>query len=182
LNHVNAEAQDAPDIVLGTFHVNYIPATVLFYSGAHSFITKPFVRKSGLKPSLLSSPMIVQIPGSTTRTNLVCRAVPIEIQEVWFYANLIVLGEQSLEVILGMNWMSKHKGHIDCERKAIRITSSEDVEVEYVSTLPSSMVLCNKSIVEPSLKQVPVVKEYPGVFLEELPGMPLIGISSCRAG
>jgi hypothetical protein len=60
-----------------------------------------------------------------------------------------------------MNWMSKHKGHIDCERKAIRITSSEHVEVEHMSTLPSSKVLCNKSFVEPSLKQVLVVKEYP---------------------
>jgi hypothetical protein len=126
--------------------------------------------------------MIVQIPGSTARTNLVCREVPIKIHEVWFYANLIVLGEKGLEVILGMNWMSTHKGHIDCERKAIRITSSEDVEVEHVSTLPSFKVLCNKSIVEPSLKQVPVVKEYRHVFLEELPGMPLIRISSCRAG
>ncbi len=44
LNHVTKEeAQNAPDIVLGTFPVNTIPAMVLFDSGAsHSFISKSF--------------------------------------------------------------------------------------------------------------------------------------------
>src|SRR5512135_1645434 len=40
VNHVAAaEAQDAPDVILGTFPVNSVPATVLFDSGAtHSFL------------------------------------------------------------------------------------------------------------------------------------------------
>jgi hypothetical protein len=47
VNHVTAEeAQDAPGVVLGTFSVNSVPATVLFDSGAsHSFITEQFVAK-----------------------------------------------------------------------------------------------------------------------------------------
>jgi hypothetical protein len=42
VNHVTAEqAQDAPGVVLGTFSVHSVPATVLFDSGAsHSFITQ----------------------------------------------------------------------------------------------------------------------------------------------
>ena len=49
LNHVTREeAQNAPDIVLGTFPVNTVPATVLFDSGAsHSFISKSFVLQHG---------------------------------------------------------------------------------------------------------------------------------------
>ena len=49
LNHVTREeAQNAPDIMLGTFPVNTIPATVLFDSGAsHSFISKSFVLQHG---------------------------------------------------------------------------------------------------------------------------------------
>jgi hypothetical protein len=41
LNHITAEeAAEAPDVVLGTFLVNSIPARVLFDSGAsHSFVT-----------------------------------------------------------------------------------------------------------------------------------------------
>ena len=41
VNHASAEeAQAAPEVVLGTFPVNSIPATILFDSGAtHSFIS-----------------------------------------------------------------------------------------------------------------------------------------------
>ncbi|KAK1629141.1 hypothetical protein QYE76_003456 [Lolium multiflorum] len=44
LYHMNAEeAQEAPDVVLGMFSVNSIPARVLFDSGAsHSFVTEDF--------------------------------------------------------------------------------------------------------------------------------------------
>jgi hypothetical protein len=42
VNHVTAEeAQEAKDVVLGTFLINSVPAIVLFDSGAsHSFITE----------------------------------------------------------------------------------------------------------------------------------------------
>jgi hypothetical protein len=55
LNHVSTEeAQEAPDIILGTFLVNSVPATVLFDSRAsHSFVTEPFVKKSGTVPTLM---------------------------------------------------------------------------------------------------------------------------------
>ena len=109
LHHVNAEeAQEAPDVVLGTFPVNSVPATVLFDSGAsHSFVTRPFVSKGGLKPTARKRPLLVQIPGATTQTNQTCNDIPIDIQGTRFYADLLVLGEQGLEVILGMNWMTK---------------------------------------------------------------------------
>ncbi|XP_071680501.1 uncharacterized protein [Lolium perenne] len=171
LNHVNAEeAQEAPDIVLGTFPVNSVPSTVLFDSGAsHSFVTKPFVKKGGLTPTPLKRPMLVQIPGSTSVTRVPCKEVPIDIQGKRFHANLIVLGEQGLEVILGMDWMVKYKGHIDCARRAITMTAEDGEVVEHVATMPSSKALCKKSVASPALHEVPVVCEYPDVFPDELP-------------
>ena len=81
--------------------------------------------------------MIVQIPGSTTKARKICKAVPIRIHGIDFYANLIVLGTKGLEVVLGMDWMSRHKGLIDCARKAVTMTSSSGVTVEHISkTLP----------------------------------------------
>ncbi|XP_071683590.1 uncharacterized protein [Lolium perenne] len=134
LNHVTAEeAREAPDIILGTFLVNSVPSTVLFDSGAsHSFVTKPFVRKGGLTPTPMKRPMLVQIPGSTRKTQSSCKEVPIEIQGKRFHADLIVLGEQGLEVILGMNWMVKYKGHIDCVRRAITLTAEDGEIVEHL--------------------------------------------------
>nr|XP_051197456.1 uncharacterized protein LOC127310866 [Lolium perenne] len=156
LNHVNAEeAQEALDIVLGTFPVNSVPSTVLFDSGAsHSFVTKPFARKSGFKPTIMQRPMLVQIPGASTKTDLPCKDVPIDIQGKRFHTDLIVLGEQGLEVILGMNWMVKYKGHIDCVRRAITLTAEDGEVVEHVVTMPSSKALCKKSVVSPALHEV----------------------------
>ena len=74
LNHVNAvEAQEAPDMVMGTFPINSVPAAVLFDSGAsHSFVTKPFVEKSGMSYSRMHNPMLVQIPRESTEANHFC--------------------------------------------------------------------------------------------------------------
>ncbi|KAK1682365.1 hypothetical protein QYE76_043213 [Lolium multiflorum] len=170
LNHVNAEeAQEAPDIVLGTFPVNSVSSTVLFDSGAsHSFVTKPFVRKGGLTPTPLKRPMLVQIPGATSKTQSSCKEVPIDIQGKHFHANLIVLGEQGLEVILGMDWMVKYKGHIDCARRAITLTAEDGEKIEHVATMPSSKALCRKSVASPALHEVPIACEYPEVFPDEL--------------
>jgi hypothetical protein len=74
--------------------------------------------------------------------------------------------------------MTKYQGIIDCARKAITLTSEGGVEVEYVATVRSSRAYYKKGVVEPTLEDVPVVCEYPDVFPEELPGMPLTGISS----
>jgi hypothetical protein len=47
-------------MVLGTFPVNSVPATVLFDSGAsHSFITDQFVTKLNLSMSSMKNPLIV---------------------------------------------------------------------------------------------------------------------------
>jgi hypothetical protein len=174
LNHVNAaEAEEAPDVVLGTFLINSVPARILFDSRAsHSFVTEKFVKKGRLEPTRMTRLMLVQIPGSVAKTQTACKDVPVEIQGITFQADLIVLGTQGLDVVLGMNWMSKYHGIIDCTRKAISITSSEGRVIEHVSTMPSRKAYYNKSVAGPTLDQVPVVCEFPDEFPEELPSMP----------
>jgi hypothetical protein len=101
-----------------------------------------------------------------------CVDVPIDIHGVPFQANLIILGTKGLDVILGMDWMSKYQGHIDCTRKAITIANSDGVQIEHIATMPSRKTYYKKSISGPTLDQVSVVCEYPNVFPKELPGMP----------
>jgi hypothetical protein len=140
--------------VLGTFLVNSISARVLFDSGAsHSFITEHFVKKGKLETTMMTRAMIV-------------------IHGVSFRANLIILGTKGLDVVLGMDWMSKYQGHIDCAQKSIAVTNSDGVQIEHVATMPSRKAYYKKSVSGPTLDQVPVVCEYPDVFPEELPGMP----------
>jgi hypothetical protein len=174
LNHVTAEeAAEAPDVVLGTFLVNSIPARVLFDSGAsHSFITEHFVRKEKLESTMMTRAMLVQIPRSVVKTKDNCVDVPVVIHVMPFQANLIILGTKGLDVVLGMDWMSKYQGHIDCARKAITVTNSDGVQIEHIATMASRKAYYKKFVSGPTLEQVPVVCEYSNVFPEELPGMP----------
>jgi hypothetical protein len=174
LYHMNAEeAQEAPDVVLGMFSVNHTPARVLFDSGAsHSFVTEDFASTSKIQPLSLKHVMIVQIPGSTTKARKFCKNVPIKIHDVDFFANLIILGTKGLEVVLGMDWMSKHNGLIDCAKKAITMTSSTGIVVEHVSEKLPRKFTCNQSVSKPTLDQIRVVCRYPDVFPDDLPGMP----------
>src|SRR3954471_15814328 len=165
------EAQEAPEVVLGMFSINSVRARVLFDSGAsYSFVTEEFTCTSKIHPINLKNFMIVQIPGSTTKARKICKAVPIRIHGIDFYANLIVLGTKGLEVVLGMDWMSKHQGLIDCAKKAISMTSSTGVSVDHVSETLPHQLKCNRSLAQPTLDQVRVVYEYPDVFPNELPG------------
>jgi hypothetical protein len=175
LNHVTAEeAAEAPNIVLGTFLVNSTPARVMFdFSASHSFMTKNFVTKGKLEPTMMPRAMLVQILGLVVKTERNCIDVPVDIHGVSFKANLIILGTKGLDVVLGMDWMSKYQGHIDCARKAITMTSSDGVQIEHITTMPSRKAYYKKSFSGPTLDQVPVVCEYTDVFPEELLGMSL---------
>jgi hypothetical protein len=107
---------------MGMFLVNSVPAKVLFDSGAsHSFVTKRFVATGGLTATQMARNMIVPIPRSQVRSHLSYEGVPVVIHGVSFQANLIILGTKGLDVVLGMDWMSKYQGHIDCARKLIRL-------------------------------------------------------------
>ena len=125
-----------------------------------------------MKHTRMHRPMLVQIPGDSTKANIICNEVPVEIQGKTFHADLIVLGSQGIEVVLGMNWMTKYKGVINCPKKSIEMTTSDGEKVAYTATKPSSKVHCHASIANPTLEEVPVICEYPDVFPEELPGMP----------
>jgi hypothetical protein len=50
-----------------------------------------------------------------------------------FVANLIVLESKSIDIILGMDWLSKHKMLIDCAKKSVKLTTLDGKEVEFVT-------------------------------------------------
>jgi hypothetical protein len=135
VNHVIVEdAQEAPDVIIGMILVNDNNAIVLFDSGAsHSFIAANFVQKHNLPLSMLKNRMIASSPGGDMHARHVCPNVNILISGVEFLANLIVLESKGIVVILGMDWLSKYNGLIDCAKKAVRLTPSSGKAMEYVA-------------------------------------------------
>ena len=78
---------------------------------------------------------------------------------------------QGLDVILGMDWLSKYEGNIECASKSNVLTTPEGRRIKYVSRhVPKrTQVNCLTGVVQ---EEVPVVRDFPDVFPEELPGMP----------
>jgi hypothetical protein len=103
------EAQQAPDVVLGMFLASSHPATILFDSGAsHSFISSSFVAKHSLPIVTMKHTMLVSSLGGEMRTKHICPAVTITIRGVDFPSNLILLDSKGIDIILGMEWLSKY--------------------------------------------------------------------------
>jgi hypothetical protein len=120
------EAQEAPIVVIGMFLVNDTSAVVLFDSGASpSFISVVYVGKHNLPLALLRCQMIVSSPGGDMPARRLCPKVNLKIRGVDIIANLIVLESKGIGVILGMDWLSKHKVLIDCAKKSIKLTTPE---------------------------------------------------------
>jgi hypothetical protein len=172
------EAQEAPDVIIGMFLINDTSTVVLFDSGAsHSFISIAYVGKHNLPLALLMYQMIVSSLGGDMPARQLCTKVNLKIRGVDFIANLIVLESKGIDIILGMDWLSKHKVLIDCAKKSVKLTTLEGKEMEFVAepTVTAKGVTNSVKVNQPNASQgseVPVVNECPNVFPEELPGMP----------
>src|SRR6266508_3444209 len=102
------EAEETPEVVLGKFPVNSAPAIVLFDSGAsHSFISSKFAANHGIPTVLLKKPLLMQSPGGSIRCLLECPRVKILLSGVEFLADLVVLDSMEIDIILGMEWLSR---------------------------------------------------------------------------
>jgi hypothetical protein len=69
VTHVSEEtAMAEAEVMLGTFDVHSIPATVLFDSGAsHSFISQLFVKTHSIPLCAMKNPILVNSPGEVCR-------------------------------------------------------------------------------------------------------------------
>ena len=120
---------------------------------------------------LLKTPLLTRTPGGDIKYQLGCLRVRINLSGVEFLVDLVVLKSKGIDVILGMDWLSRHNGLIGCTDKVVHLTKPEGVRVTCHTRVSGSdpMVF---SMEAKSLEEVPVINEYPDVFPEELPGMP----------
>ena len=95
--------------------------------------------------------------------------------EYIFLANLIVLkSDGDIDVILGMDWLTKHKGLISCSPRSVSLERPGGfwVQIDATHRLDEAEKAKLHALIEKTLQDVPVVCEYPKVFPDELPRMP----------
>jgi hypothetical protein len=176
---LEAEAvQETPDMIVGMFPVDSHIAEVLFDTGAtHSFVTASWVEAHNLPITTMPTPIQIDSAGGRIRADSICLNVSVEIRGIAFPANLIVMGTQGIDVILGMNWLDKYQAVISCDKRTIELMSplGEEVVTELVPPEPKKgscyQMAIDSSEADP-LEIIKVVSEFPDVFPKDLPGMP----------
>nr|GFA98265.1 hypothetical protein [Tanacetum cinerariifolium] len=82
-----------------------------------------------------------------------------------FYSQQIKLG--SFDIVIGMDWLSKYHAKLICDEKVVHIPIEDE-------TLVIRGQLIEKKSDEKRLENIPIVREFPDVFPEELPGLPSV--------
>jgi hypothetical protein len=82
------------------------------------------------------------------------------------------LDSKGIDIILGTDWLRKYDGVILCAKRAIRLTKEDGTIVEFSAAIPAEQVSLRNKVQGTSLDEIGIVREYPDVFPEELPGMP----------
>ncbi|XP_010667518.2 uncharacterized protein LOC104884540 [Beta vulgaris subsp. vulgaris] len=190
----HSDADVHPDVISGTFLVNSVPASVLFDSGASvSCVSNSFAKKANLTSS---SPIrtLISLPSGE---NYPCLAehcgVPISVLGIDLPADLKAFSMVEFDVILGMDWLLKYRAQIHCRDQKVTLRSpcgkrlscsgvvlKKGVKIVSALKMPrlrqkgEQVFLCMvKDLTqEANLKDIPVVREYPDVFPDELPGIP----------
>lgn len=181
------------NVISGNFLVCNNLANVLFDIGAsHSFISDKFAREMQNKPCAEPISMSISMPNEdSVSCKWVLRDCTIQIADSELLANLIPFNLESYDVILGMDW---RRAVIECYPDKIKLESPWESKVQYQRCVSRGSKLLNviKEInvnsmrenaeneifgyegkdVTGKTKNIPVVREYPDVFPEELPGLP----------
>ena len=139
--------------------------------------------------------MVVSVPNGDTMISE--RIVPcsiLVIQNKDFSANLIVLGIHDFDIVLGMDWLSKHRVTLDCYKKEVRLVRPEEPGVifrgirreiapSFINAMTASKMLwkgCQGYLAfvvdrrqeGTRLEDIPIVKEFPDVFPDDISGLP----------
>ena len=191
------EDQDALEVIAGIFSLYDIERHALIDPGStHSYVCMEGVFEKVPTMEKLAYEMHVTSPlGHSVSVNNVYRNCPIVIQAREFLAYLITLPFQEFDLILGMDWLTKHRATVDCGQKTVVLRCFDQSEViiqgirssvksNVISTMQAmsflrkgyeaflALILDSKKG-RVDVENIPVVREFPDVFPEELPGIPL---------
>ncbi|GKB45276.1 putative reverse transcriptase domain-containing protein [Tanacetum coccineum] len=170
------EAHQDPNIMTGTFTLNNHYATTLFHSGAdYSFVSTTFIPLLDLEPSDLGFSYEIEISsGQLVEINKVIRDCKLEIEGHTFDIDLIPFGHGSFDVIIGMDWLSRHKAEIVSHEKVVRIPLPHGKILRVLEEKPQDKVkhLMSAKTKEQKLRAIVVVRNFPEVFSDDLSGLP----------
>ncbi|KAJ9558183.1 hypothetical protein OSB04_012797 [Centaurea solstitialis] len=189
------EAEEAPEVVTGTFLINSIRAKVLFDTGSdYSYATPELLKQCCVNLEPLDHPYEADTANGRVWVREFAKGCTVELEGCLVPVVLRLIPMESLDVVLGWDWMIRNKVKIDCEQKMVRIKLPDGrTAVVYGakrnrSTSLISVIKANRCIRKGcvwfmayvvdskkdklEVKDVEVVRDYPEVFPEDLVSLP----------
>ena len=190
------DADAAPDVVTGIISILDHNAYTLVDPGAtHSFASKPFLDRFQIETQPLGGHMRVFLPaGDPLFSDRVVRDSRVLIGGQEFLADLVALDMRDFDVVLGMDWLSRHRVTFDCYKKEVKFHRPGKLEVKFrgmrrelssnmISAMAAQRMLRNGCqgylayVVETEKEEtlvgeIPVVREFPDVFPNDIAGLP----------
>ena len=190
------DADAAPDVVTGIISILDHDAYTLVDPGAtHSFASKHFLDRFQIKTQPLEGRMRVSFPSRDPLfSDRVVRDSRVLIGGQEFPADLVALYMRDFDVVLGMDWLSRHRATLDCYKKEVKFHRPGKLEVKFrgicrelssniISTMAVQRMLCKGCqgylayVVETEkegilVDEIPVVREFPNVFPYDIAGLP----------
>ncbi|GJY50815.1 reverse transcriptase domain-containing protein [Tanacetum coccineum] len=187
-------AQQDPNVVTGMFLLNQHLVKVLFDSGAdRSFISISLASKLKIPSITIDTFYDIKIADrNLVSTNTVIKGCTLTLLNQPFKIDLMPIKLGSFDVVIGMDWLSKYHAKILCDEKVVHIPINgktliirgdrSKTRLNLISCIKTKryisrgcqvfmiQVMENK-LDEKKLKDIPVVKEFPDVFPEDLPGL-----------
>ncbi|XP_071728616.1 uncharacterized protein [Rutidosis leptorrhynchoides] len=192
----SSEARDDPKLVMGTFLLDNHCAYVLFDSGAdRSFVSKDFWHNIKKPVSSLENLYSIELGnGNLMKADQIYHGCTFNLAEKSFSIDVIPIKLGSFDLVVGMDWLSENRADIVYYQKAIRIPVAKgeplmvygersNTPLHFINCLKAHKhirkgclaMLVHVSKTEPEAKKledVPIVRDFPDVFSEELPGLP----------
>ncbi|GKD98172.1 putative reverse transcriptase domain-containing protein [Tanacetum coccineum] len=170
---------------LGTFLLKFLLnnryAYILFDTGAdQSFVSTAFSSQIDITPSTLDHYYDVELTdGRIIRLNNILKGCTLNFLNHPFNINLMPVELGSFDAIIGMDWLAKYQTVIVCAEKIVRILwRNETLIIHSDGRFPIFLAHVTAKEVEDKsekkrLEDVPIVQDFPEVFLEDLSGLPL---------
>ncbi|KAK8576585.1 hypothetical protein V6N13_032505 [Hibiscus sabdariffa] len=194
--YAQREGRNDTDVIAGNFSLQSLTLLSLIDSGStHSYILSDHAKLLDVPCEVLD--VGVNVTSSFCDTVVVrklYRRCPLMVQGYVFPVDMMELPFYGFDVILGMDWLVEHRARVDFETKRVSLKLADDHEVvvvgeniKFLSNVVSALeaqrlmddscqaylaYVMNPNMREARPRDIRTVCDFPGVFPEELPGLP----------